>query len=127
MKSNDSPGLQRILQLRGRAAGRRGSGTASERARWQLLRGGQLGVRFRRQVPVLARCIADFLVMGARLVVEVDGRYHATPARRRADARRDRRLQKASYRVLRVTAAEVLGAPERGRGRVLAALAEQAG
>ena len=126
MKSSHSQALQRTLQLRGRAAGMREGGTASERALWQLLRGGQLGVPFRRQVPVLGRCIVDFLALGQRLVVEVDGPYHAQEARRRADARRDRRLEKAGYRVLRLPAAEVLDEPERVRALVMAALAERA-
>jgi very-short-patch-repair endonuclease len=117
--------MQRTLQLRSRAASMRECGTASERALWQLLRGGQLGVPFRRQVPLLGCCIVDFLAVGARLVVEVDGAYHVEAARRRADARRDRRLEKAGYRVLRVTAAQVLAEPERVRALVAAALAER--
>lgn len=56
---------------------------------WQALSGSKLGVAFRRQVPI-GRYIADFLAPACRLVVEVDGGYHATPARLRADARRDR-------------------------------------
>jgi very-short-patch-repair endonuclease len=37
-----------------------------------------------------------------RLVVEVDGGYHLTPARVRADARRGRYMGKLGYRVLRL-------------------------
>jgi very-short-patch-repair endonuclease len=77
-------------------------------------------------VPLLGFCIADFLAVGRRLVVEVDGAYHADPVRLRADALRDRRLQKAGYRVLRFAAADVLGEPERVRALVVAALAERA-
>ncbi len=51
------------------------------------LRSSQLGVAFRRQVPLLG-FIADFYAPSARLVVEVDGGYHAR--RVSADARRDR-------------------------------------
>ena len=91
-----------------------------------LLRGGQLGAVFRRQVPLLGFCIVDFLATGAKLVVEVDGPYHAAATRRRADARRDRRLSRAGYRVLRLTAEEVLGQPECALARDVAALAESA-
>ena len=126
MKSSNSQVSGRALKLRGHAASMRESGTVSERALWQLLRGGQLGAVFRRQAPLLGFCIVDFLAVGRRLVVEVDGAYHADPARLRADARRDRRLQKAGYRVLRLAAAEVLGQPERVRALVLAALAGHA-
>ncbi len=124
MKSRHTQ-LQRALQLRGRASSMRVCSTASERALWRLLRGGQLGVPFRRQVPLLGRYIVDFLAVGARVVVEVDGAYHAQEARRRADSRRDSRLEKAGYRVLRVTAEEVLAEPGRVRARVLAALADR--
>lgn len=108
MKSSHSQLVQRSLRLRSFAVGMREElATASERALWRRLRGGQLGVHFRRQVPLLGSCIVDFLAPSARLVVEVDGGYHGRAARRAADARRDRRLAKASYRVLRLTAALV--------------------
>ena len=44
----------------------------------------------------------DFLAPRARLIVEVDGGYHAT--RVGADARRDRKLTRMGYRVLRLDA-----------------------
>jgi very-short-patch-repair endonuclease len=81
--------------------------TASERALWEALRSSQLGVGFRRQA-VVAGCIVDFLAPSRRLVVEVDGGYHRSPAQRRADSRRNRRLERAGYRIFRVTADVVL-------------------
>ncbi|MEO8903868.1 MAG: DUF559 domain-containing protein, partial [Polyangiaceae bacterium] len=60
---------------------------------------------FRRQV-VLGECIVDFLASAQRLVIEVDGGYHAN--RQRADARRDAKLQALGYRVLHVDAALVM-------------------
>jgi very-short-patch-repair endonuclease len=101
-------------------------GTPSERALWALLRAGQCGVYFRRQVPLLGCCIVDFLAPAAKLVVEVDGAYHLAPARRSAEARRDHRLEKAGFRVLRLTAELVLAQPAKARELVLKALAEQA-
>jgi len=59
--------------------------TDSEARLWRALRSSQLGVAFRRQVPLLG-FIADFYAPSARLVVEVDGGYHAR--RVTADARR---------------------------------------
>jgi very-short-patch-repair endonuclease len=88
------------------AAAHRAAPTLTEEILWQALRGSQLGVAFRRQVPV-GRYIADFLAHSVKLVVEVDGGYHATQAARRADARRDRCLTKLGYRVLRLPAAMV--------------------
>jgi very-short-patch-repair endonuclease len=74
--------------------------TSSEALFFEALRGAQLGVAFRRQVPLLGRFIVDLLAPQVRLVVEIDGGYHAM--RRRADARRDRALADAGYRVLRL-------------------------
>jgi very-short-patch-repair endonuclease len=102
-----------------RAAAMRSALTPSERALWALLRGKQLGVWFRRQVQ-LGRFIADFAAVGARLVVEVDGGYHAE--RRAADARRDRALARLGYRVLRLEAALVLEQPLEALARVREAL-----
>ena len=89
------------LQLAAHAAQMRAVPTASERILWSALRAGQLGVVFRRQVPV-GRFIADFLAPAVRLVVEVDGVYHEK--RCTADARRDRLLARMGYRVLHVDA-----------------------
>ena len=75
--------------------------TDSEARLWCALRSSQLGVAFRRQVPLLG-FIADFYAPSVRLVVEVDGGYHAR--RVSADARRDRKLTRAGYRVVRVQA-----------------------
>jgi very-short-patch-repair endonuclease len=75
-----------------------------ERVLWSALRASQLGVPFRRQV-VLHGYIEDFLAPSARLVVEVDGAHHAL--RRNADARRDRTLAAAGFRVLRLSSALV--------------------
>jgi len=63
--------------------------TDSEARLWRALRSSQLGVAFRRQVPLLG-FIADFYAPSVRLIVEVDGGYHAR--RVSADARRDRKL-----------------------------------
>ena len=79
----------------------RSAPTRSEALLWQHLRGSRLGVPFRRQV-VLGRYIADFVAPKARLVVEVDGEYHARRAP--ADARRDAALARLGYRVLRLSA-----------------------
>ena len=79
--------------------------TDSEARLWRALRSSQLGVAFRRQVPLLG-FIADFYAPSARLIVEVDGGYHAR--RVRADARRDRKLARAGYRVVRLQAELVM-------------------
>jgi crossover junction endodeoxyribonuclease RuvC len=93
--------------------------TPSEQRLWLALRGGALGVWFRRQVP-LGRFIGDFVAASARLVVEVDGGYHAR--QRAADARRDRALQRLGYRVVRLAAALVNERLEEAVAQIRAAL-----
>jgi very-short-patch-repair endonuclease len=78
--------------------------TTSEALLWAALRGSRLGVGFRRQA-VIGPFIVDFLAPSVRLVVEVDGAYHAL--RSRADERRDRFLCRAGYRVIRFSALQV--------------------
>ncbi len=101
-----------------RAAQMRHAPTASEERLFEALRGGRLGVALRRQVPVLGRFIVDLMAAEVRLVVEVDGGYHAQRAR--ADARRDRALGRAGYRVLRVEAELVMGDLEAAVAQVAA-------
>jgi very-short-patch-repair endonuclease len=80
----------------------RASPTSTEQLLWQHIRGRRLGVLFRRQVPLLGRFIADFFAPAQRLVIEVDGAYHAE--RGRTDARRDGAFERAGYRVVRLEA-----------------------
>jgi very-short-patch-repair endonuclease len=98
----------------------RNAPTVSEARLWSALRCRQLrGVAFRRQV-VVARYIVDFLAPEARLIVEVDGGYHA--GRARQDARRDRELTELGYRVLRLPAELVMHSLGEALGRIEAAL-----
>jgi len=79
--------------------------TESESRLWSQLAARRLGVTFRRQV-VVGRAITDFCAPAAKVVVEVDGRYHAR--RRRTDARRDAKLCRLGYRVVRLSAELVM-------------------
>lgn len=98
----------------------RAAPTGSEALLWEALRGGRLGVGFRRQVPI-GGCIADFCAPAARLVVEVDGGSHI--GRGRADARRDRALARLGYSTVRVPAELVVGDLPQAVALVAAALA----
>jgi very-short-patch-repair endonuclease len=80
--------------------------TASEQRLWEGLRAAALPVAFKRQVVLGQRFIVDQLAPSVRLVVEVDGSSHVR--RRSADARRDRALERAGYRVLRLPAELVM-------------------
>ncbi|MCA9592203.1 MAG: DUF559 domain-containing protein [Myxococcales bacterium] len=93
--------------------------TFSELKLWQALRASKLGVPFRRQF-VIRRYIVDFAAPKVRLAVEVDGGYHAQ--RTAADARRDRDLRRAGWRVLRLDADLVVHHLPEAVARIRAAL-----
>lgn len=97
--------------------------TPAERALWALLRGRQLGYKFRRQHP-LGPVVLDFVCLEAGLVIEVDGGY--LRARRDADRRRDRWLGAMGLLVLRLSNEDVLEQPERTLLRIRRALASAA-
>jgi len=65
--------------------------------------------------------VVDFVAPRARLVVEVDGAQHRL--RRAADARRDAKLARIGYRVLRLEAGLVMRHLPVALGRVREALA----
>ena len=116
-----SPRSRSLLEAR--AQGMRRAPTSTEELLWQELRGSRLGTPFRRQAVVGCRFIVDFLAPRERVVVEVDGGYHAE--RRAADARRDRVLARLGYRVLRLDAELVRCGLPRAVALVRAALAQR--
>jgi very-short-patch-repair endonuclease len=77
-----------------------------EQILWNAIRGGALGVTFRRQVPIAGRYIADFYAAEVRLVVEVDGPIHGLKVA--ADGRRDAWFERNGYVIVRVPAELVL-------------------
>ena len=81
---------QRIHILEQRATQMRHAPTASEAKLFEALRGGRLGRHLPEAGSAAGRFIADPRASEVKLVVKVDGGYHA--ARERADARRDRAL-----------------------------------
>ena len=101
MRNQNRQQLKFQAELAGRAHFKRHNLTDTEAALWRQLSGKKLGVAFRRQV-VIDRFIVDFVAPSTRLVVEVDGSYHAERAT--ADARRTRVLERLGYRVVRVEA-----------------------
>ena len=78
--------------------------TDAERKLWRLLRGTQLGMKFRRQHPYL-NYVLDFVCLDATLVIEIDGSQHSESTR---DVERDHVLAAAGFRVLRFWNNEVL-------------------
>ena len=95
----------RDRELRERARAMRANPTDAERRLWAILRNGHLsGAKFRRQ-HVIGSCIADFISIEHRLIIEVDGSQHAGSE---ADRRRDAYLGRHGFRILRFWNSDVL-------------------
>jgi very-short-patch-repair endonuclease len=72
---------------------------------WDVLRDRQLhDVKFRRQF-VIGSFIVDFCAPRQRLIIEIDGSVHETQQER--DIERQRLLERAGYRIIRVSAEDV--------------------
>ena len=121
MRSRDSGSAQRSEILQGRAHAFRGAPTLSELVLFEAVRGKRLGVAFKRQV-VIDRYIVDLLAPAVGLIVEVDGGYHCRFTA--ADSRRDRRLQRLGYRVLRLSDELVLKPLPEALGLIREAIAK---
>jgi very-short-patch-repair endonuclease len=119
MVKHSSHTLTSKSQLEAHAHTHRRHLTHSESALWQHLSGSQLGVAFRRQVPI-GRYIADFAAPSIGLIVEVDGEWHQRRAA--ADERRDRNLTRLGYRILRLDAALVMREPQVELARIREAI-----
>jgi adenine-specific DNA-methyltransferase len=78
--------------------------TPTEAILWDSVRRGQLGVKFRRQVPV-GPFVVDFMCPEARLIVEVDGPIHES--QRDADQDRQALLETLGLRFVRFTTDEI--------------------
>ncbi|MDA3927734.1 MAG: histidinol dehydrogenase [Prolixibacteraceae bacterium] len=81
--------------------------TEAEEFLWNQLSSKKMGVRFKRQHPVLY-FIADFYCHQAKLIIEVDGAYHQIPVQYNYDSNRDAELESLGLRVLRFTHEQVL-------------------
>ncbi|MGH7964175.1 MAG: DUF559 domain-containing protein, partial [Candidatus Binatia bacterium] len=80
--------------------------TAAEQCLWRVLRGQQLGAKFRKQHPI-GPYITDFYSWEAGLVIEVDGDSHFTPEAQVYDRERNAYLQSLGLTVLRFTNHEI--------------------
>lgn len=79
--------------------------TAAESALWQAIRGGKLGMKFRRQHPI-GDFVLDFYCESAQLAVEIDGDCHEQ--QREYDEWRDQELAKLGVRVIRVPSDQII-------------------
>lgn len=81
--------------------------TEAEGILWSYIRNKQLGVKFLRQF-IVDKYILDFVCRETKLVIEVDGAYHAERQQKEDDALRTLDLQRLGYRVIRFTNDQVL-------------------
>jgi very-short-patch-repair endonuclease len=81
--------------------------TESEKRLWQVLRSGQLGVKFRRQHGI-GCYIADFYCASRQLVIEVDGDSHFSCEAQENDAIRTKFFNACGIQVIRFTNQDVM-------------------
>lgn len=93
--------------LRDNAKQMRKNPTEAESVLWQLVSGGQLGVKFRRQ-HVIGDYIADFVCLEKNLIIEIDGGYHEDSEQQMEDNLRSTALKEYGFAILRVRNEEVL-------------------
>lgn len=71
-----------------------------------------LGERYRAQHPFFSLyLIADFVLLDSRVVIEVDGKSHSTPAQIRKDLQHMIALEERGWAVIRVTNEQVMANP----------------
>jgi very-short-patch-repair endonuclease len=86
---------------RTRAREMRTNPVAMEKLFWSMVRNRQLaGYKFKRQFPI-GPYIADFVCVEEKLIVELDGPFHA--GRKSYDEKRDEFLRKKGFRIIRLT------------------------
>lgn len=76
--------------------------TETEIVMWECLRNRNLGVKFRRQHPIL-NYIADFYCHEILLIIEIDGEIHNTKEHIEYDYYRDSTLKEHNITTLRFT------------------------
>ena len=92
-------------RIRSFAKKMRRESTDAEAAMWRLLRDRRLALfKFRRQVP-FQNFILDFICFEKRLIIEIDGRQHASSER---DTARDAFLIAEGFRIARYWNNDVL-------------------
>ncbi len=97
--------------------------TEAERCLWEMLRGKQLGKKFRRQ-HIIGDFIVDFVCLDHQLIIEIDGKYHETDEQKKADELRDDFLKELGYRTLRFSNEEIIHTPDNVINTIKTAMSE---
>lgn len=120
--TGDSRVAKELVQL---SKNNRKEATEAESLLWKFLRNKNLGEKFRRQHPV-GCYIPDFVCLGKRVIIEVDGGYHDTHEQTEFDDNRTFELeQKYLFKVIRFTNQEVFKDIETVLTRIKLVLSER--
>jgi 5-methyltetrahydrofolate--homocysteine methyltransferase len=87
----------------------RSNPTETEKIIWEQLRAKQIDFKFRRQ-HLIDKYIVDFVCLEAKLVVEIDGKYHEQT--KEQDDLRTSVLESLGFKVIRFTNEEAIAQPE---------------
>jgi len=87
--------------------------TPSEKALWVALRKYKTGGRSWRRQHIIDRFIVDFVHLGSKVAVEVDGGYHYKPDQQILDKERDEALENLGWKMVRYMNEEVLNNPDK--------------
>ena len=85
--------------------------TEAESILWDMLKGNNIGLHFRRQ-HIILDYIVDFICIEKGLVIELDGGYHNDPEQKEYDERRTAHLLQLGYTELRFANEELLTNPD---------------
>ncbi len=96
--------------LKANAEKNRKNPTEDESILWDMLKGNNIGLHFRRQ-HIILDYIVDFICIEKGLVIELDGGYHNDPEQKEYDERRTAHLQQLGYTELRFANEELLTNP----------------
>ena len=96
--------------LKENAHANRKSPTEAESILWDMLKGNNIGLHFRRQ-HIILDYIVDFICLEKGLILELDGGYHTNPEQEEYDKQRTDHLKKLGYTELRFTNEELLTNP----------------
>ena len=97
--------------LKENAIANRKTPTEAEAILWDLLKGNNIGLHFRRQ-HIILDYIVDFICLDKGLVIELDGGYHNNPEQKEYDEQRTAHLLRLDYTELRFTNEELLVNPD---------------
>jgi adenine-specific DNA-methyltransferase len=79
----------------------RKNSTPQERIFWSRVRAKRFtGLKFKRQYP-LGKYIVDFICLGKKLIIELDGSQHKEENQERYDKKRTEFLEKLGFKILR--------------------------